>query len=96
MNLIGMALLIALMIPIVALIVDSPIGRAIAGRLDREPPRTRPDTEELGDLQRRLEVLEGELDTLQHTVNRLHEENEFLQRLLEAHREQRPLPPGPA
>jgi hypothetical protein len=96
MSLIGVALLVALCIPIVALVIDSPIGRALASRLDRSTPGTPPADGELAELRRRVELLEGELETLQHTVSGLHEENEFLQQMLEAGRARPPLPPGDA
>lgn len=83
MNTLGMVLLLALLIPIVALIVDSPIGRAIAGRLERTPePGTRRD-EVIADLRKRLELLEGDVEILQAAAEELREENQFVRRLLE-------------
>jgi len=41
-------------------------------------------------------LLEGDVELLQHAVNELKEENEFLQRLLEAGRGRGELPPGGA
>jgi chaperonin cofactor prefoldin len=82
-SLISVVLIVALCIPIVALIVDSPIGRAIGRRLEREPtPGTRRD-EVIAELTKRLELLEGDVEILQHGVNELREENQFLQRLLD-------------
>ncbi|MES2124433.1 MAG: hypothetical protein V4503_07060 [Gemmatimonadota bacterium] len=84
MSLLGIVLLVALCIPIVSMLVDGPIGRAFAKRLEREPtPATRRD-EEIADLKRRLDQLEGDIDMLHSSVTQLREENEFLQRLLEA------------
>ncbi len=96
MSLLGMALLMALLIPIVALVVDSPIGRAIAGRLERGPaPGTRRD-EVVADLNKRLELLEGDVEILTHAVGELREENQFLQRLLQEGAGRPKLPPdGP-
>lgn len=83
MSILGTALVLALCIPIVALIVDSPIGRAIGRRLEREPtPGTRRD-ERIADLERRLELLEGDLEILQHQQQQVRDEQQFLQRLLE-------------
>lgn len=83
MSVITAVLLLALCIPIVALLVDGPIGRALAKRLEREPaPATRRDAE-VADLKRRLELLEGDVEILQHTTAQLRDENQFLQRLLE-------------
>lgn len=82
-SVISVVLIVALCIPIVALIVDSPIGRAIGRRLEREPaPATRRDSV-VAELSKRLELLEGDVEILQHSVNELREENQFLQRLLD-------------
>ncbi|HQW66766.1 MAG: hypothetical protein SFU84_09150 [Gemmatimonadales bacterium] len=83
MSIITVVLILALCIPIVALIVDSPIGRAIGRRLEREPtPATRRDGV-VAELTKRLELLEGDVEILQHSVNELRDENQFLQRLLD-------------
>lgn len=37
----------------------------------------------IADLTKRLDLLEGDVDILQHTVTELREENQFLQRLLD-------------
>ena len=99
MSLVGLALVIALCIPILALVVDSPIGRAIAKRLEREPaPATRRD-EEVADLRKRLDLLEGDVEITQAAVRELREQNEFLQRMLEdgaSRPHTPPLPPGGA
>ena len=82
-SIISVVLIVALCIPIVALIVDSPIGRALGRRLARAPtPGTRRDAV-IADLPKRLDLLEGDVDILQHTVTELREENQFLQRLLD-------------
>ena len=82
-SIISVVLIVALCIPIVALIVDSPIGRALGRRLEREPtPGTRRDAV-IADLTKRLDLLEGDVDILQHTVTELREENQFLHRLLD-------------
>jgi hypothetical protein len=77
--LIGTIMLVALMIPIFGIVVDSPIGRAIARRL--EGPEAVPAN--LTELGRKVEVLEAEVDDLARAVESLREENQFLQRLLE-------------
>jgi hypothetical protein len=79
MVLLGLILLIALMIPIMGMIIDSPIGRALARRLEG-PEATPPN---LAELARDVELLRGEVDDLQRSVQALQEENQFLQRLLE-------------
>lgn len=85
----GLVLLVALMIPIAGLIIDSPIGRALARRL--EGPTAVPAN--LADLARDVELLRGEVDDLQRAVTSLQEENQFLQRLLEDHPSRSTLPP---
>lgn len=95
MNLIGLALLVALCIPIIAIIMDSPFARALAGRLEHDrSARVPPDAGEVGELQRRLDQLEGEVEMLQAAVTRLGEENQFLQQLLESQPPRTNLPPG--
>ncbi|MFN8650928.1 MAG: hypothetical protein U0133_03365 [Gemmatimonadales bacterium] len=92
MAFIGLLLLVALMIPILGIVIDSPIGRAIARRM--EGPEQVPSS--VTDLARKVEALEGEVDDLQRNVQLLQEENQFLQRLLEEHpRTSLPRPPQP-
>ncbi len=82
-------LLVALMIPILGIVVDSPIGRALARRLGGDETPASPG---LADLARKVELLEAEVDDLNVSVQGLREENQFLQQLLEdgAHRPQLP------
>ena len=82
--------LLVLLIPILAIVLDSQVGRALASRLER---RSLERTDEL--LLERLGYLEGEVERLSGEVERLDEESRFLHRLLE----RRPggkgaLPPG--
>lgn len=93
MSIIAIVLLVALLIPIMAILFDSPIGRALARRL--EGPGQSPA--ELGDLARKVEVLENEVEDLTRIVQNLQDENAFFQRLLEdaGHRPTLP-PPGSA
>jgi hypothetical protein len=91
MMFLGILLLVALMIPIVGIVIDSPIGRAIARRM--EGPETVPSN--LVDLARKVEVLESEIDDLQRSVQALQEENQFLQRLLEDNPRSSLPPPKP-
>ncbi|HXE58291.1 MAG TPA: hypothetical protein VNK43_09845 [Gemmatimonadales bacterium] len=90
MVLIGIILLVALLIPILGIIVDSPIGRALARRL--EGPETVPAS--LADLTKKVDLLESEVDDLHRIVQGLQEENAFLQRLLEDHAARPAVPPG--
>jgi hypothetical protein len=93
MPIVAIVLIIALCIPILAILVDSPIGRAVADRLGRPPsmPPSSPSGD-LEELRRRMELLEGDVEILQHTVTHLREENQFLQQLLEDGTQRRRLP----
>ena len=90
MAFLGLILLIALMIPIMGMIIDSPIGRALARRLEG-PETAAPNLIELA---REVELLRGEVDDLQRSVQSLQEENQFLQRLLEDKPANPSLPPS--
>ena len=78
MSVIALFLLVALLIPILGIVVDSPIGRALARRL--EGPQTTPP--DLAALAKRVELLEAEVDDLNRSLQTLQDENTFLQRLL--------------
>ena len=91
MPVVALILLVALFIPILGIVIDSPIGRAIARRLegaDQIPVA-------LGDLAKKVDLLESEMDDLTRTVQNLQEENQFLQRLIEDSAHRPTLPPGP-
>lgn len=91
MYLIGLILLVALLIPIIGIVIDSPIGRAIARRV--EGPDVIP--QDMQDLGKKVELLELEVDDLNRSVDQLKEENAFIQRLLEDPSARRTLPPPP-
>jgi uncharacterized SAM-binding protein YcdF (DUF218 family) len=78
MSVIALFLLVALLIPILGIVVDSPIGRALARRLEG-PLATPPDVSALA---KRVELLEAEVDDLNRSLQSLQDENAFLQRLL--------------
>jgi len=89
MSIIALILLVALLIPILGIVVDSPIGRALARRLEG-PPATPPA---LSDLGKKVELLEAEVDDLMRSVQALQDETAFLQRLLETPSQRPNLPP---
>jgi hypothetical protein len=89
MSVLALLLLVALLIPIIGIMVDSPIGRALARRL--EGPEQTPAG--LGDLSKRIELLESEVDDLMRSVQTLQDENAFLYRLLEDPSQRVTLPP---
>ena len=89
MSVIALILLVALLIPIIGIVIDSPIGRALARRL--EGPQETPPA--LTDLAKKVELLEAEVDDLARSVQTLQDENAFLQRLLEDPGQRITLPP---
>jgi cell division protein FtsB len=89
MSVIALILVVALLIPLIGIIVDSPIGRALARRLEG-PQEPVPG---LGELAKKVELLEAEVDDLTRNVQALQDENAFLQRLLEPPAQRATLPP---
>ena len=85
---IAFILFLALMIPLIAVVLDSQLGRALAGRLERGHGAD----ESL--LAPRVQALEGEVERLTHEVEQLQEQSEFLNRLLEGKDSAARLPPG--
>jgi uncharacterized SAM-binding protein YcdF (DUF218 family) len=92
MSVIALILIVALLIPIMGIVVDSPIGRALARRL--EGPQEIPPA--LTELAKKIELLEAEVDDLTRSVHALQDENVFLQRLLEDPTQRVTLPPRPS
>lgn len=89
MILLGLIILVVLMIPLLSIVLDSPVGRAIGRRLEggeAAPPG-------LADIAKRVELLEGEVDDLHRALTSVQEENAFLQRLLEDTPSRGSLPP---
>jgi uncharacterized small protein (DUF1192 family) len=83
-------LLVALMIPLLSVVLDSQLGRTLAALLER-----RVGSAGGGELEHRVGVLEGEVDRLGREVRRLEEQNDFLQRLVaERPQASRALPTG--
>jgi hypothetical protein len=89
MSVIALILIFALLIPIMGIVVDSPIGRALARRL--EGPQEIPPA--LSELAKKVELLEAEIDDLTRSVQSLQDDNAFLQRLLQDPRQRATLPP---
>lgn len=89
MSVIALILIVALLIPIMGIVVDSPIGRALARRLEG-PQEASPA---IADLAKKIELLEAEVDDLARSVQTLQDENAFLQRLLEEPSQRVILPP---
>src|SRR2546430_4791428 len=69
---------IALMIPITAILLDSPLGRSMARRLEG-PTDGAPGS--VRELERRVETLETDIADLNRSVTGMREEIQFVQRL---------------
>ena len=89
MVLLGLILLVAMMLPILSIVLDSPFGRALARRVESSGAAP-PFAARLGD---GFGLLESEIDDLTRAVEGLREDNAFLQRLIEDAPARPALPP---
>jgi hypothetical protein len=87
MTLLLIILLVALLIPLTAVVLDSQVGRAIATRLERPTGRDLTSGS-------RMAALETEVERLSKEVNRLEQETTFLHQLLESRATTGELAPG--
>jgi len=71
----ALVVIVVLLIPILAIVLDSQIGNALADRLSGGSTR--------GELDGRIEALESEVRYLTATVEELREESRFLRALVE-------------
>ena len=88
---VSLILLLVVLIPLMAILLDSQVGRALASRLERRGLDGPPDL-----MAERMAFLEGEVERLTTEIVRLDEESQFLHKLL-AERQADPgaaLPPG--
>ena len=77
-------LLVALMIPITAILLDSPLGRSVARRLEGQGDGSAAGSGAgMRKLEQRVEALETDLEDLNRSINGMREELQFVQRLLE-------------
>jgi hypothetical protein len=91
MSVIVLLILVALLIPIMSVVLDSPIGRALARRVEGALPAP----PAVADLVKKVEALEAEVEELNRTVQALQEETAFLHRLLADPSGRSTLPPPP-
>ena len=79
----------ALMIPLTAIVLDSPVIRAWVERMQGGKIE---DGADLKELSKKVGVLESELETVNRQLAQIQEEHQYLQRLLEdpAHRSPAP------
>jgi hypothetical protein len=87
----SLILLLVVLIPLMAIILDSHVGRALASRLERRGLEGPPDL-----MAERMAFLEGEVERLTAEIARLDDESEFLHKLLAEKRSDSgaALPPG--
>lgn len=74
---IQLIILLVLFIPILAIVLDSQLGRALAARLEGRSVGRGDDI-----TQERIAFLEGEVERLASELNRLEDESQFLHKLL--------------
>lgn len=91
MTVFGLVIVGIILIPVLAILIDSPIVRALARRVEGPVDAAPPPVLELA---KKVQLLEEEMDDLHRTVQRLQEENQFLQKLLEEGGKRPSLPPG--
>ena len=87
---IPMIFVLVLLIPILAIVLDSPVGRALAGRMERRGLSSGSDDA----TSERLAYLEVEVERLTTELVRLEEESQFLNKLLTERPASQVLPPG--
>ena len=87
---IPMIFVLVLLIPILAIVLDSPMGRALAGRMERRGLSSGGEDA----TSERLSYLEGEVERLTTEMRKLEEESQFLNQLLTDRPDSRVLPPG--
>jgi len=90
----SLIVVLVFLIPLIAILVDSQLGKALASRLERRSLDGPPDL-----LAERIAFLEGEVERLASEVGRLDEESQFLHKLLEGRDPEDPgkaLPPSEA
>ena len=79
---------LVLAIPLLAIVLDSPLGQALAARLKDSAPEALPGESD------RVLYLEGEVDRLSTEVQRLAVEGQFLHKLLTEREPREALPSG--
>lgn len=88
MWLLGIVVLLVLLIPLTAVVLDSEVGRALARRLGAGV--------DVDGGEQRIQALEDEVKYLSETVQSLQEESHFIRNLLEKPESTESRPPGEA
>lgn len=73
-------IVLVLMIPILAIVLDSQVGQALANRISRGEA-----AKDAGQLVERVQQLEAEVRYLTESVESMREETEFVRSLVEGH-----------
>lgn len=76
-------ILVALLIPLAAVVLDSPVVRAFIERRAGLGGDSDGAASELRELARKVAVLEAELEAVNRQLSDMQEEHQFIQRLLE-------------
>lgn len=87
MFILSIVLVGALLVVLAAILVDSPLGRSWARRLEGPAEGA---GGELQVLQRKVDLLEGEMDELRRSIAGMKEEVQFVNRLLEPPKQNKP------
>ncbi|MGD2047641.1 MAG: hypothetical protein PVJ80_07085 [Gemmatimonadota bacterium] len=84
-------LILVVLIPLLAIVLDSQVGKALAARLERRGLNAPGDV-----TAERIAYLEGEVERLTSEVERLDEQSEFVTKLLteRSPEQEAALPPG--
>lgn len=93
MSFLWVVLIFALFIPVLSMVLDSPLARALAGRIERNQPGDQIDGR-VEQLMAQLQLMESELDGLRTEIQRLREEQDFTNKLLQRDGVPRQLPPA--
>lgn len=84
---VSVVLLIALIVPLVAVLRDAPVFRRSVPPAPTPTAPTAPDPATLEEVLRRLGALEDEVDDLNHAVRELADETEHLRNLISRSRD---------
>ncbi|MGQ9631055.1 MAG: hypothetical protein ACUVXI_12210 [bacterium] len=85
---------LALMIPILAIVLNSPVGKGIAEWMGRKAKHPQPSDANLTKLTKRVEALELELEEANRRIEYLQEGYRFVDKLLERESQRRELEKG--
>jgi len=76
----AVVILVALMIPLTAIVLDSPVVRAWVDRMHGGEIEATPEVKELS---KKVGIIEAELESVTRQLAQIQEEHQYMQRLLE-------------